>query len=60
MQQFFKTRQVYLEDWVTSMCLVFRGVAQFGSASALGAEGLRFKSELPDQLEEGPKEHMIL
>ena len=60
MQQLFKTHQVYLEDWVTSMCLVFRGVAQFGSASALGAEGLRFKSELPDQLEERPKEHMIL
>ena len=60
MQQFFKTRQVYLEDWVTSMCLVFRGVAQSGSAFALGAKGREFESHFLDQLEERPKEHMIL
>jgi hypothetical protein len=30
--------------------LRFRGVAQFGSASALGAEGRRFESGLPDVL----------
>ena len=28
----------------------YRGIAQFGSASALGAEGRRFKSYCPDQL----------
>jgi len=29
---------------------VFRGVAQPGSASALGAEGREFESHRPDQL----------
>lgn len=33
---------------VTESCPYYRGVAQFGSASALGAEGRRFKSCHPD------------
>ncbi len=34
---------------VVIQCISFRGVAQLGSASALGAEGRWFESSRPDQ-----------
>ena len=35
--------------WAFSLFIGYRGVAQPGSASALGAEGRRFESVHPDQ-----------
>lgn len=49
--QVLKNRKVSLQNkYAMYIILIFRGVAQPGSASALGAEGREFESRRPDHI----------